>query len=75
MIKRMQDGYAQKDDDLVVCRQRLQEVQEKATKQADRVNSRHYSMNESVVSTKKSKKINEDDEEEGSEQNAEQDPI
>jgi hypothetical protein len=32
MIKKMQDGYAQKEHDLVVCRQRLQEVEERAKK-------------------------------------------
>ena len=30
MIRRMQDGYTQKEHDLGVCRQRLQEVEERA---------------------------------------------
>ncbi len=75
MIKKMQESYMQKEHDYTVCEQRMQEIQEKALQQQDfdndrkdRVNSRLYSMNESIASSKKSAKINED-EEEGSEQN------
>ena len=69
MIKKMQDSYVQKENDLTFCRQRLQEAQEvakRAVVDPEKARSRIYSMNESVISSKHSEKIN-DDEEEGSE--------
>lgn len=68
MIKKMQDSYVQKENDLTFCRQRLQEAQEvakRAVVDPEKARSRIYSMNESVVSSKRSDKINDD--EEGSE--------
>ena len=68
MIKKMQDSYVQKENDLTFCRQRLQEAQEVAKRAVfdpEKARSRIYSMNESVVSSKRSDKINDD--EEGSE--------
>jgi hypothetical protein len=66
IIKKMQDSYVQKENDLTFCRQRLQEAQEVAKRAAvdpEKARSRIYSMNESVVSSKHSEKINNDDEE------------
>jgi hypothetical protein len=68
MIKKMQDSYVQKENDLTFCRQRLQEAQEvakRAVVDPEKARSRIYSMNESVISSKRSDKINDD--EEGSE--------
>ena len=68
MIKKMQDSYVQQENDLTFCRQRLQEAQEvakRAVVDPEKARSRIYSMNESVISSKRSDKINDD--EEGSE--------
>lgn len=55
MIKKMQDSYVQKENDLTFCRQRLQEAQEMAKLAAadpqKATRSRLYSMNESVLSS------------------------
>ena len=70
MIKKMQDSYGQKENDLTFCRQRLQEAQEvakRAVVDPENARSRIYSMNDSIVSSKRSEKINNDDDEEGSE--------
>lgn len=67
IIKKMADSCAQKESDYVVCEQRLKEVQDRAAHQRERVDTRVYSMNDSIVSSKRSKKINDDEEEEGSE--------
>ena len=70
MIKKMQDSYGQMENDLTFCSQRLQEAQEgakRAVMDPEKARIRIYSMNDSIVSSKRSEKINNDDDEEGSE--------
>ena len=57
MIKKMQDSYVQKENDLTFCRQKLQEAQEVAKRgvmDPNKARSRIYSISDSVISSKHS---------------------